>query len=140
MSLQPEDVVAVPGDAAGGVNYLEEAVDEWQHLLATSRPAFLLEHSNNTWPGAIDGQFPMVGASVFMFQLLVECCSHVSATGESYLRAIPTSSVRGDMRWQAAQAPATRPRAERPSLCCARPRFGRAFCSARRDLNRLIVQ
>lgn len=88
-TLKPEDVAAVPGDAAGGVGYLEEAVNEWQGLLASSRPAFLLEHSDNTWPGAIDGQFPMVGTNVFMFQLLVECCSHVSATREFYLRDHP---------------------------------------------------
>lgn len=88
-SLKPEDVASVPGDAAGGASYLDQAVSEWRESLGSCLPGFLLEHSHNTWPGAIDGQFPMIGTSVFMFQLLVECCSQVSATREFYLRAHP---------------------------------------------------
>ena len=88
-SLRPEDVATVPGDAAGGVASLDAAVTEWKESLANSSPAFLLDHSENTWPGAIDGQFPMIGTNVFMFQLLVECCSQVSATRDFYLRAHP---------------------------------------------------
>ena len=88
-SLMPEDVVAVPGDATGGVAYLDEAVTQWHDALVGSAPAFLLVHSDNRWPGAIDGQFPMVGTTTFMFQLLVECCAQVSATRDWYLQAHP---------------------------------------------------
>lgn len=88
-SMMPDDLAAVPGDAVGGVEYLDAAVKEWHASLAACAPRFLLEHSDNRWPGAIDGQFPMVGTTTFMFQLLVESCAHASATRDAYLRAHP---------------------------------------------------
>ena len=88
-SLMPADLSAVPGDATRGVEYVDEAVTRWQAALAQCEPGFLLVHSDNRWPGAIDRQFPVMGVAVFMFQLLVECCSQVSATRELYLREHP---------------------------------------------------
>lgn len=88
-SLTPDDLAAVPGDAKSGIDYLDEAVREWHTALAACSPSFLLEHSENTWPGAIDGQFPMVTTTTFMFQLLVESCGHIASTRDFYLRAHP---------------------------------------------------
>jgi hypothetical protein len=80
---------AVPGDATGGVRYLESSVENWMAAVEACDPARLLEHSQNLSPGSIDHQFPLVATLIFKYQLLVECCSQVSATRDWYLAAHP---------------------------------------------------
>lgn len=88
-SVTMSERTEVPGDATGGVAYLERAVQEWLAGIAACDPGHLLEHSQNLSPGAIDHEFPLIGALAFKFQLLVECCSQVSMTRDVYLAAHP---------------------------------------------------
>jgi hypothetical protein len=84
-----KDVAEVPCTAAGGVDLLAGAVRGWIDSLSSCRPSFLLEHSENRSPGAIDGQFPFIEVVLFHFQLLVQSCAHVSMTRDLYLQAHP---------------------------------------------------
>jgi hypothetical protein len=83
------DFAEVPGDATGGVAYLESATQSWHEAIAASEPSRLLEHSENRAPGAIDHQFPLVTVIVFKFQLVVQCCAQVSMIRDLYLAAHP---------------------------------------------------
>jgi hypothetical protein len=83
------DVAEVPGEATGGVAFVDSAVTAWQEAIAACEPSRLLEHSENRSPGAIDHEFPLMTSIVFKYQLLVQCCAQVSMTREVYLAAHP---------------------------------------------------
>lgn len=88
-SVTWNEVEDVPGDATGGVAFLESAVVGWREAIRACDPSFLLAHSENRSPGAIDGAFPMVTVITFKFQLLVQCAAQVSMTRDLYVQAHP---------------------------------------------------
>lgn len=88
-SITREHVSSVPGVAPKGVAFLSDAVTAWSDGIARCQPSFLLAHSENLSPGAIDGQFPFVAVVMFYFELLVQSCAQVSMTRELYLKAHP---------------------------------------------------
>ena len=79
----------VPGTAPAGIEFVSSAFSAWIDALATCRPSFLLDHSDNRSPGAIDGQFPFIAVVSFHFQQLVQSCAQVSMTRDLYLTAHP---------------------------------------------------
>jgi hypothetical protein len=88
-SITREHVGNVSGTAPEGVAFLSDAVSGWGDGLAACEPSFLLEHSENLSPGAIDGQFPFIAVVMFYFELLVQSCAHVSMTRDLYLKTHP---------------------------------------------------
>lgn len=83
-SITWKEVAIVPGKAAEGVAFLEQAIDRWVEALGSAPAGFFEQHSENRSPGAIDGQFPFMGVAIFHFQLLVQCCSQVSMLRNLY--------------------------------------------------------
>ena len=79
----------VPGTATAGVAFLGGALEAWTAELRDCEPKRLIEHSENTSPGAIDGEFPFIGVVQHQFQLLVQCATSVAVTRDWYLTTHP---------------------------------------------------